>query len=387
MEITDLSMCSGCGACVACCPTGAVDFVTDKLSCRIPEIDASKCINCGLCVKTCPINQEYFIPQHAKGKCYAMQAKDKEKITGCSSGGVATLISRHIIDQGGYVFGCKFNEAVELEFAECSTLEDLETIKGSKYVQSDLTRCYPQIRKRLEDGKKVLVIGVPCQIAGVKGYLKKKYDNLLLIDLICHGTPPIEYLQDHLKKYKKENLQEIRFRDRGSFILTLLDHSGREVYNARAKRDEYYYGFLQGLIYRENCYKCPYASTKRVSDITIGDFWGLNKETLVREYKGPVSVGIVNTEKGEALFEWVKDSFIWEERELAEAVSGNDQLNRPMQTDLHDRKVFCAYYPRVGYDRAFRKTKAYKQTVQKEKIKYCLKRTALGQGLYRLWKK
>ena len=231
------------------------------------------------------------------------------------------------------------------------------------------------------------MIGLPCQIAGVKGYLKKEYENLFLIDLICHGVPPVAYFQEHLQKYSKTGFQKIQFRSKGGFVLTLFDRSGQEIYAARARRDEYYYGFLQGLIYRENCYRCPYAAIKRVSDITIGDFWGLDKTTLKHDYDGPISVGLINTEKGRALFEQIKDSFICEERTLTEAVSGNDQLKSPMRPDEEDRKIFCEYYPKLGYDGAFRKTKAYKQTVRKEKLKYNILRTSMGQKLYRLWKK
>ncbi len=387
MEITDMNQCSGCGACVACCPVNAIKFIEDRHRRRTPEIDPERCIECGLCVKTCPINHGGFLSEQESEKCYALRAKDKGKISGCSSGGVATVISGHIIEQGGHVFGCRFNEAAELLFTECSTEEELETIKGSKYVQSNLTRCYPEIRKRLENGEKVLVVGLPCQIAGVKGYLKKEYENLFLVDLICHGVPPAVYLQEHLRKYSKTGFQKIRFRGKDGFVLALSDGSGQEVYAARARRDEYYYGFLQGLIYRENCYRCQYATIKRVSDITIGDFWGLDKSTLKHDYDGPISVGLINTEKGRILFEQIKDSFICEERPLAEAVAGNDQLKSPMRPDEEDRKIFREYYPRLGYDRAFRKTKAYRQTVRKEKLKYSILRTSAGQKLYRLWKK
>lgn len=387
MEIADLSMCSGCGACASKCPRNAIVLKEDKFGRRIPAVDEEKCISCEICVSTCPINRDFFKPQSSPDICYALQAADRTKILGCSSGGVATVIGRHIIQRGGYVYGCRFDESMELNYVECSTLEELETIKGSKYVQSSLTECFPQIKKRLEQKKEVLVTGVPCQIAGLRGYLQKEYENLYLLDLICHGTPPVKYLKEHLHSFKGKGIETIRFRDERGFVLSLTDGTGTEIYSARSKCDEYYSAFLEGLIYRENCYKCAYADTKRVSDITIGDFWGLDRNTLRSKFEGAVSVGIVNTEKGSRLFDDVKDLFIWEERPLSEAVRENEQLRKPMEPDEKDRRTFLEHYPESGFDRAIKKTNLYKRKVVREQWKNSFLKTPVGRGMKKLKEK
>lgn len=384
MEIADLKMCSGCGACLAACPQNAIRFWEDAYARRVPEIDEAKCIHCELCVKTCPINQEYFKPKEIHQKCYALQAKEKKYIKGCSSGGIATMISRYIVSVGGYVFGCKFDASMKLEYTECGSMEELEKIKGSKYVQSDLSPCYTQIKKRLEEGASVLVIGVPCQIAGVRGYLKKDYEKLYLLDLICHGTPPVRYLKEHLKRFDQKKIGTVLFRGGEGFVLKVMDVKNKEMYSVHSKEDEYYHAFLNGLTYRDNCYSCPYAATERVSDMTLGDFWGLDKKTLKKEYEGPISVGLVNTSKGERLFEEVKNLLIWEERSLAEALKENEQLNHPVCPDEKDRKTFLKYYPTLGYDGAMRRTNLYKKEILGFKCKAYIKRTSVGQILQKL---
>lgn len=379
-----MDMCSGCGACVSACPKDAIKFQEDKYGRKIPKIVEDKCISCNLCVRTCPINRQYFLPSEDSDVCYALQAKDKAVIAGCASGGVATILARYVVQKNGVVFGCAFDEKLDLQYMECKTEDELELLKGSKYAQSNLKNCYPLIKKRLQQGKKVLVIGLPCQIAGIKGYLSKDYENLITVDLICHGTPPINYLKEHVQYLRIKNIQNIRFRENGRFVFSITDKKEKEVYSATAENDEYYYGFLKGIIYNENCYHCPYATIKRVSDITLGDFWGLDHQTLTETYEGAISLGIMNTQKGRDIFEKVKNYFVYEERKIEEAKSGNDQLQAPMNPNLEDREKFLRYYPQLGYDRAFRKTGLYQKKSGLKKIKLFLLKSSVGQWTRRL---
>lgn len=385
MQISNLAMCSGCGACVAVCPKKAIVFKEDKFGQRFPEIDCDKCVECKLCIKTCPVNQDYFLPEKTNIECYALQAKNREEIVGCSSGGAATVIARYIIKKGGYVFGCKFDGDLDLNYIECSTLEDVELIKGSKYVQSDLTQCYPKIKKRLEEEKYVLVIALPCQIAGLRGYLKKDYERLILIDLICHGTPPLKYLKEHLKRLGFHRISSIRFREKKGFILSAFDDEKKKIFSVRSICDEYYSGFLQGITYRENCYKCPYANLRRVADVTFGDFWGLDKKTLIKNYEGAISVGLVHNEKGAKILKETESFFVLEKREIEEALKENGQLREPMKPDIDDRNIFLRYYPILGFDKAFRKTNLYKTKVIKAKCKACILETCVGKMLKKIW--
>lgn len=386
MNFANLQMCTGCGACIAACPKSAIEFQKDIYEKRIPLVVEERCINCGICAKTCPINNDFFIDRDKYQKCYAMQAKNKIDREGCSSGGVATIISNYINKNNGKVFGCSFDEELNLEYIQCNTKEEIELIKGSKYVQSNLTSCFGKIKQCLETGKKVLVIGVPCQIAGIRGYLRKEYENLYLIDLICHGNPPVEYLKEHIKNMYKGQCDDVKFRGNKGFVLSLL-RRGKIVYSIKSTADEYYSGFLSGMIYRDNCYKCPYASLNRVSDITIGDFWGLDKNTTINKFRGNVSVVIPNTTKGEKLLNQVKNNFIWEERSLEEAIRENEQLRKPMSPDEDDRNIFLKYYPKLGFDSALRKTKLYRKKILVSICKEKMLQTSIGKNLQSLWRK
>lgn len=375
-KICDLNKCTGCMTCMNICPTDAISSETDNTGKVMPKINQEKCIDCNTCKNICPVNDRLKgTSEKIRSKCYAIWARDERLRKGCASGGVATVISDYIIKQNGSVFGSGFDKNLILSISEADDREKIEKFKGSKYAQSSVGKIYQVVLKRLQSGRRVVFIGTPCQIDGLKHYLRKEFDNLILVDIICHGVTPATYLTEHLKAfYKKIAFDSISFREGEGFYLSLKKEED-VVERIPAGSEVYYKAFLKGLTYRENCYNCLYANLERVSDITLGDFWGIDRKVLQRSYNGKISEMLINTEKGANFFDEIKHLFFYEERSIEEAVKGNEQLSRPMKTDWRERKRFLNNYQKYGYYKAIKKTQLYseiQQSKRKEKINQLL---------------
>lgn len=364
-EICKSEKCTGCFACMNICPRDAIVCKTDHNGKTVPDILEDKCIECGMCMKVCPENHP--ITKKYPTECYAAWSKDEKERKYCSSGGLATEFSRYIIEQGGIVYGAAFDENLTLVHMAAERTEDLEKFKGSKYVQSYTGTVYRDIKEQLKRERQVLFIGTPCQIAGLRGFLGKEYDNLLLVDLICHGTPPMEYLREYAEKAGKgRKITDISFRGKKNYRLTL--YSGdKPVYSVRNKKDYYFTAFYNGLIARDNCFKCEYSMPQRSSDITIGDFWGLKRSDLRIPYSGRISVALINSERGSAFWNRVKERFVYEERPVEEAVNGNGQLRKPSVCHP-DRELFLKNYVPGNFPEAVR-TPGMRKLIAAGKIK------------------
>lgn len=308
--------CCGCGACAQICPKGAITMTKDKDGFLYPVVNNEKCVECGMCAKVCAFQHQ--LPVESAKEVYAAVSGDTD-VAQSASGGMFASIAQAVLADGGAVYGC----AMEYENGQlwprhiCVTeTEELIKLKGSKYVQSDLGNAYPDVRRRLEKGQTVLFSGTPCQVAGLKGYLRKDYDNLFTLDLICHGVPSVKLFQDYLTFEGKRlgaTITSFRFRDKSTGwklhgAMGLDD--GRTVH-FEPEESSYYQMFLNSYTYRENCYHCPYASDHRPGEITIGDFWCIElvHPELLTENGGPLehekgaSCLIVNNEKGRVLLE------------------------------------------------------------------------------------
>lgn len=352
-EICNTSLCTGCAACMNRCPKQCIEMHEDnRLGHLYPRIDQDKCIDCGACMKVCPVNHalEMRIPITA----YAGWDKSEKEYVSSTSGGAASAFARYIIRQGGVVYGCAMLPDIKVNHVRIDSLDDISKLKGSKYVQSTIGMIYKNVREDIRQGRKVLFIGTPCQAAGVKSFVGEN-DNLYTADLICHGTPPLAYLRNHiLKKTKGVIPDEIFFR-KGAYLLLLL-LGGKEIYRSslfeQRYQDTYYNTFFDGFSYRESCHKCRYAQSKRVSDVTIGDFWGL-KEDLPLEHPHGCSVLLPITKKGEELIEGIRQEFNLYERTIDEAVNGNDQLRHPKVKDFRIT-IFGRLLPLLGVDKSYR---------------------------------
>lgn len=343
--------CTSCLACYNACPFGAISIDKTELSVLAPQIDPAKCKDCGLCEKSCPILTAPTF-QHPLA-AIALYCKNEADRKTCSSGGLVTTLSRHFISQGGVVYGASAF-GVRPGFRRVTSNEELELLKGSKYVYCDPSKIYTEVKKDLQSGLKCLFIGLPCNIAGLKQYLRQDYENLTTIDLICHGAPPFEYLKAHIESKVGSGLRwgNISFRGKMDFSTSVFDESGRLIYTKSQYEDEYFAAFMQGVFFRPSCYNCRFARAERVSDITAGDFWGLGNDAL-NGYKGKVSLALLNTQKGTELLDSAKELFFYEAHPIEEAISGNKQLREPTRFS-REAEIFRATYESTkSLDKAF----------------------------------
>ena len=371
-DICNYYKCTGCYACANVCPKKCITLDKDSYGEIHPVVDTQLCIDCKLCQKTCPNNRNlsFNYPEH----CYAAWITDANKRKICASGGIGTEFSEYVINHGGVIFGSRYDENLNPIITWTDQIADLEKFKGSRYVQSEVgNHTFQQVKEFLSQGKKVLYIGTPCQIAGLYGFLKKSYENLITVDLICHGVSPSTYLKEEVQylssKFKLHDISDIRFRgnDGNNYRLTLWDKDRRKLFpmnNYRQKifdicyLDDYYIqGFLKGVSLRENCYSCKYARPDRISDITIGDFIGLGKK-IPFEYHTQANISSVttNTQKGYNLLMSVKDAcqqLILVERDYKERLEYKPSLVEPFKRDPRNQ-MFRKLYTTEGFSKAIR---------------------------------
>ena len=345
--------CTGCGLCAKNCPSKCISMEEGKLGHLYPIVNNDQCINCNLCVIKCPSNNEILLQNPLTA--YAAWAKDKNDYQSSTSGGAASILSRKIITDGGVVYGCAMLSDCNVQHIRIDNCEQLYQLKGSKYVQSTILNILPSIKEDVRIGAPVLFIGTPCQTAAVKSLFMEQPSNLYLIDIICHGVPSLSILKKYLiNKFGKTSFDKISFRKGSQLLLEIFD-SGKKVYDAPHNKDLYYTLFMQGYTYRDSCHQCKYAQPKRVSDITIGDFWGLGKmgDCDIPDHKDGISVILPITEKGEDLIKSVSPELNIYCRPLEEAIKGNSQLQSPSLASKRIR-LFQVLYPLFGLEKSYK---------------------------------
>lgn len=281
IEIIQKEKCSGCHGCVNACPKHCITMHPDTEGFWYPQINKEQCIACGLCEKVCPIIRKNESDDHFTTKAMAAINQDEEIRLKSSSGGVFTLIAEEIIKQGGAVFGAAFSEDFKSVHHICvDTVEGLDKLRGSKYVQSRIGDTYKQAKAFLEEGKKVLFTGTPCQISGLYAYLAKPYENLYTQDLICHGTPSpmvwkkyVEYREQ--KAASKTQRMFFRHKQYGwKTYAVLFEFANNTAYGKTLHEDAFMKVFLSNICLRPSCYACSFKTLHRESDLTLADFWG-----------------------------------------------------------------------------------------------------------------
>lgn len=314
MKLVDKDKCCGCSACISVCPKGCISMSEDKEGFLYPVVDSVQCIDCGLCEKVCPVLHP--LKNESEPLVYAAINNDESIRMQSSSGGIFTLLAESVIDNGGVVFGACFDRDWNVVHDYTETKEGLARFRGSKYVQSNVGNSFSQVKIFLDAGREVLFSGTPCQVAGLKNYLRKPYPNLLTVDLVCHGVPSPEvwrkYLQETvckeygIKKNKStvnlcDYIFDIKFRakDKGwkkySFKIEYKD--GRIEINPFYE-NPYMNIFLSNLSLRPSCYVCPAKLNNVQSDITLADFWGVNKiDPNIDDDKGCGLLFLNNKEK------------------------------------------------------------------------------------------
>lgn len=369
-NICSSNQCKSCGMCVDICPKKAISLITNEYGENKVEIDQDKCVDCKLCQIKCPENNK--LNNNQEKKCYVCAVKDNIMYSNSSSGGIGSEISKHYLDQGGIVYGSAIHDG-HVNHIRIDTIDELHLLAGSKYVRSSMDGVYRKIKKDLLDGKKVLFVGTPCQVAAVQCFCDNR-DNLLTIDLICHGTPPEKQFINHLEENNINFSKNNTYKFRNKNMHLNVYNSKKLIYSKRWWDDYYYSAFMYGLNYYENCYSCQYACDKRIADITIGDFWGIERSTLPNDLKQVeyLSLVMLNSKKGIEIFENIKENIFLQERLLDEAKKGNSQLNRPA-TRHRDRDSFLNNYPAKGFDSAVKST-SISVLMKKKYIRFILGR-------------
>lgn len=357
--------CCGCGACINTCPKQAIIMEEDEFGFLYPMINEELCIECGACKKVCAYQNTYFgrIPI----KTFVAVNKNKRQLLASASGGVFAAVATKIIKSGGVVFGAVLdfdNGHAVPHHISIDNLADLYKLQGSKYVQSSMGGSYKEVQNFLKQDRQVLFSGTPCQISGLLGFLKKDYENLITIDLICHGVPNARFFDDYIQiekdKRKVNQVIGYAFRDKrkgwgmnGRLDLRNKNGRVRSVY-VPARLNSYNTLFLDGYTYRENCYSCKFACTKRIGDLTIGDYWGIENAhpELMGKYgydeHDGISCILANTEKGVQLCGELDEVIRMDQSILEKVTARNGQLTRPAKK-VPDREKVLELYQQNGY--------------------------------------
>lgn len=326
--------CVGCRSCEQSCPVKCIRLQPNQEGFLYPAVDALCCIKCGVCLKKCPAFD--FKPRGRKPiRVLGLKNKEKKRMLQSASGGASDLFARSVIQAGGIVYGCAYTENLEVKHIKVDKAEELYRFQSSKYVQSDLNDCYESAKSELDKGTLVLFTGTPCQIDGLYKYLGvKSYDNLFTVDLICHGVPSPEFLRKYFAYQEKklgEKLEYFNFRSkdkRGWGTQYFLKTKTKAKTNLLSL-DKYGKHFIDGDCYRECCYECSYANTDRVGDITVGDFWGVEKSNPGFASAAGVSAVLINSLQGNKLFEQVKGQASVIETNLEAILQKQGNLQHP----------------------------------------------------------
>lgn len=368
INVKSLEKCTGCGACANICPKNAITLTADESGFLYPQIDGDKCVNCSLCNNVCQMEtksgEETF-----ERKFYALINRNEEQLKVSSSGGAFLAAAEYVFSLNGVVAGCAFDEELEANHIITYNMDEcIEKLCGSKYVQSDTKNVYSEIKKCLLEGKTVLFVGTPCQVEGLYLFLKEKPENLITMDLICHGvSSPLLWKKhkNYLEDKVRAKISKYRFRgkEKTGWALYYYYYYGNKNRCRRGPSvlDRYYADFLKGINYRESCYQCQFAKIGRVGDVTIGDFWGAEKFIDGVDMHNGVSLIAVNSEKGRKFVEEIADKVIL--KEVAEENAAEDNHNlikptaRPLERDGYYQRCFANF---ELWEKEYVETRAWK---------------------------
>ncbi|MCR2049083.1 Coenzyme F420 hydrogenase/dehydrogenase, beta subunit C-terminal domain [Acetatifactor muris] len=372
--------CCGCSACMSICPVGAITMKSDAHGFEYPYIDEKKCIDCGRCRSVCPLNNQEGKGEKKDLKAFAVKNRDENIRRNSSSGGVFYELAKDIIQRGGTVYGACFDEDFQVLHLRGESLGDVCKMQGSKYVQSNLAGIFKSVKEDLMADKTVLFTGCPCQVDGLKQYLKDcKKDGLVTCDLICHGVNSPRVWKDYLAYIsRKRKIQNIYFRDKlwGWHEFSMKIQMNQKEYLESPSYDFFFQAFFSSFILRNSCFSCKYANLYRKSDITIGDFWGI--EHVFPEFdddKG-VSLVLVNTPEGQEYFSHISENVIVVETEIEDCMQPS--LRNPVKRPNNYDKFWEDYL-----DRGFAFIcKKYLGGGLKGKIRKLIKKALIKTGLW-----
>lgn len=382
--------CTGCSACMNICSVGAISMVEQTDGFLYPQINDEKCIKCGQCMKAChALGFESF---NKPLECYAAQVTDKDVLKVSTSGGLFYALADSIFSEGGAVYACNYDDDYNAFIQRFDAVEQIAPVHGSKYVWSDSSLSYPLVKKDLEEGRTVLYTGLPCQTAGLRKFLKKDHENLFTVDILCGGAPSPyafqRYLETLTDKEGRKNLR-FQFRDKeknGSGVCCTYYINGVKHYENYLE-NSFYFAFCSKsrISWRKSCYDCNYKSLNRASDMTIGDYWGVEKHHGDFKPKDGVSLILVNTEQGKRLFEKIKGRVKYVMSDAIYAIEKNSLVKEPAEGHHKmpdNRQAFFEELRRSDWDTADRMYLSSRHKILKKQ-----KLTRIPRKLMRMFKK
>lgn len=383
--------CTGCTACMNICAQGAIEMRENFKGELHPVINESKCIGCGVCEKVCPeINNR--IERNGLPVVYSCWLKDADRRAQSTSGGAAYAISSTVIEFGGHVWGAAYTEEMEPVYIEANSIEELQPIQKSKYVQCAPRDCFKKIKKELQDGEMVLFSGTSCHVKGLYSFLGRKYDNLLTMDLVCHGVPGqgvFRKYKEYLEEKYSDKMTYYSFRPKSqknglecSHCTTVSFHK-KGLVGIPKFEDSYSLGFLHNVFLRTCCHGCTSKGIQRFSDYTVADYWGLGKEQEYKEWEQRergISMLAINSDKGRFLFEEIKRLLVYEERSITEASKGNSAYQESCRQSFNS-KSFWKDWGKMSWNEI---SKKYLCPTKKEIIMWSIKRVVPANIMIRI---
>lgn len=331
IDIVGKNMCTGCGACNNICPKNSISMLEDEEGFLYPNINKNSCIKCNMCEKVCPVlNRIDETNNYKKPYVYAAWSLDEKVRFNSTSGGIFTELAKGILSDNGYVVGARYNKKNIVEHYIIDKIKHIAILRQSKYIQSNIGLIFKDVRDLLDRGNKVLFVGSPCEVSGLLNFLRRKYENLIVVDFVCRGTnsPKVyrKYLNSLENKYKSK-VKKVWFKNKtygwNRFSTKIIFENGKHYIKDRYN-DSFMRGYIEHNLYmRRCCENCMYKSLPRISDITLADFWGIgNSSPKLDEDKG-TSLVIINSDKGKKLFEDIGDSIFSKKSSMEVALKGN----------------------------------------------------------------
>ena len=346
--------CTGCSACAHICPKNCISMLPDNYGFLYPQINNDLCVKCGICEKNCPVLNKVEQENVLNTNAYSAKANNENIRNQSSSGGVFSVIAEIVLKNNGIVYGAAFDENFVVKHIGIASIDDLDLLRRSKYVQSDLNNSFSLVESNLKDGKTVLFTGTPCQVEGLLSYLKNPYDNLITMDFVCHGVPAPnvwEQYKTHLEKQYNSSVTDVNFRDKSlgwKKPSLRIEFQNGNVYCNAFGNDPYIKAFLANLDLRNSCYTCNFKNTKHKSDITVADFWGIDKiDPAIDDDKG-LSLLLVNTQNGITLINELEKELTLTKTNVEKASTFNPCIIKP--APMHNfRQYFLNNYNKCDF--------------------------------------
>ena len=344
--LASAEQCSCCSACASVCPTSSISMREDKEGFLQPHIDSNTCIKCHKCENTCPIIKPVRIAEDYETRAFAVMNKDEDVRLRSSSGGVFYALAKWTIRQGGVVFGARFDENWEVVHDYTETIDGIVPFMRSKYVQSRIGETYKQAKAFLQSCRQVLFVGTPCQIGGLHTYLGKDYDNLIMVDIICHGVPSPKVWREFLAdKVQGDKVLDVNFRDKREGWKDFQCVTTTTTTTTREKQYEnlFFRGFLNNVYLRRSCYDCQFKHLHRVSDITMADYWGIQDFCLEMDDNKGTSAVFIHSAHGEQVLNQISNDILQKEQDINNVLVCNSMMTQSVALPSK-RKRFYFYY-------------------------------------------